>query len=76
VDGSTDYLVVGNHNRSALPERKKAALHEADQRQADQQETARMLASQGNPIKIVDEDEFLSLLISQNAPVSGRPVPG
>ncbi len=72
VDGSTDYLVVGNHNRSTRsPERNEAVLCEPDQQQANHQETARRLASQGNPIKIVDEDEFLSLLISQNDPVLG-----
>ncbi len=71
VDGSTDYLVVGSHKRSAQSaDRKEAALHEADQQRADQQETARRLASEGNPIKIVDEDEFLSLLISQNDTIS------
>jgi DNA polymerase-3 subunit epsilon len=70
VDGSTDYLVVGSHNQSARsPERKQAALHEANQERTDPQEAARRLASEGNPIKIVDEDEFLSLLISQNDPI-------
>lgn len=70
VDGSTDYLIVGSHLKAGSLECKTTISPGAAQDPICQQQTAERLAAQGQPIKIVDEDEFLGLLISRNDPVS------
>lgn len=65
VDGSTDYLVVGTQGQaSGSAGRREVNPRTGDKQQFDQRQTAEQLAARGKPIKIVDEDEFLSLLIS------------
>lgn len=77
VDSSTDYLVVGADSRTSQSadsarggnEREKVDGDKADSAN-DPQTRARQLAESGNPIKVVDEEEFLGLMIKRHEPTA------